>query len=131
MKINQFLGFLSLILLISCGGQSDPNDEIRALRRQFKLDFDYVISPPPRQEVTYEIKVQNLAGKLRLHDLTVLVEAIDMDQNVLWHRQHTLDISQVAHHASGSFSFKIRPDNTKDIFRIKLGLAPDHPGSEP
>lgn len=127
MRIEHIWRLTILMLLMACGAQVDPTDEIRNLRRQYQLDFDYIISPPPKQEVTYEIKVQNLAGTLKLQDLTVLVEAIDMDQHVLWHRQHTLDISQIAHHASGSFGFKVHPENTRDIFRIKLRLAPDDP----
>jgi len=127
MRISQACGFLAL--LIACGAQIDPNDEIRMFRQKFKLDFDYIVSPPPKEDVTYEIKVQNLAGNLRLHDLTVLVEAIDMDQNVLWNRQHTLDVSEIAHHASGSFGFKVHPDSPRDIFRIKVRLAPDDDGA--
>lgn len=118
----------AICMLISCG-KPDPYDEVRNYRRQYKLEYDFTVSDE-NQELGLEIRVQNLAGKLKLQDLTVDIEALDGEQRVIWSSRESLDVSAIGKLSTKSFEFFETLDNADRLEYLNVTLAPDGPDSD-
>lgn len=114
--------------LLACGSP-DPYDEVRTLRREYKLELDLTLSDTSK-EATYEIKVQNLSGKTDLQEITVLVELMDEDQQVFWTRKKEVDVTGLGSYASKSFQFIDPVEEPGKMAYFQVRLAPDDTNSD-
>lgn len=122
-----------LILLLAFLGGCDQGDraieEVKQYRRQFKISYDFLVDDKD-SSLVYEITVQNLAGNMRIQDLTLDVQAMDADQQIFWTRRITLDVAGIGHHSSKVFDYKNEIEGVEELEYLNIGLAPDGEGSE-
>ena len=126
--MKRLVVFTLLLLAVSCG-KPDPYDKVRALRREYKLELDLSVSNE-KNEATYEIKVQNLGSGAGLHEITVLVELLDRDQQVFWSQTKELDVNGLGSYATKSFPFVDAIEEPEKYEYDRVGLAPDGPDSK-
>lgn len=120
---------MSLIFIIACNSGPDPTDQVRAARRQYTLDSDFTVSDE-KQTLTYELIVTNNAGSNKLEELTIIVEAMDEDKNVIWSDQEELDVSGIGHYATEKFARKKEIEGIDKLAYFSFHLAPDDEDSD-
>ena len=121
--------FLFLLIILSTCSKPDPYDQVREVRRKYDLSID--LTTNQEQVASYEIKVQNNAGDRALQEITVLVQLMDGERNVLWSSRQELDISSLGHYASDSFTFKENVGEPADKYELyDVVLAPDDADSD-
>jgi len=101
-------------------------------RRGYHLDLDLAWSEVSGQ-VTYEVKVNNLSGGEKLHEITVDVTVMDSEKNSIWSERKTLDVAGLANYGSKSFSFKEDVPDPGAFGKFEyqaVTLAPDDPASD-
>ncbi len=130
MKRNRqaFILLICVAGLLACGGP-DPIDEVRSLRRQYKLDLDLTLSEVSK-EATYECKVQNLSGKTDLQEITVLIELMDYNKEIFWTKKKELDVTGLGNYATKSFQFVDPVKEPEKMAYFQIKLAPDDEGSD-
>ena len=116
-----------LFFLVACGAP-DPADEVRKLRRQYKLRIDLTVNS--QLEATYEIEVQNLSGGKNLQEITVWVRLLEDQEKALWYARKELDVSDVGNYATKKFSFKETIPGEAEAYQFfDVIPAPDDPDS--
>jgi hypothetical protein len=121
-----------LMGVLACVACSFPSKEdlVRESRRQYEVDLgdDFFINPET-QKLAYEIKVKNMAGDMKLQDLTLDVEVYSPDDKVLWTERVTLDVSAVTMNVTKVFPFRKAIEPGVEVGSATVTLAPDNPGS--
>ena len=126
--MKQFILFMTLTACVACSVPG-PVDEVRTLRRQYKLEGDFSLSNETGK-LSIEVKLQNLSSGDDLQDLTVIMELFDADQKVVWSKQETLDITGLASYANKSFDFGDTIENPEAVDAFSVRLAPDEKESD-
>ncbi len=117
------------VFFLACG-KPDPYDEVRSLRRQFKIEIDFTVNNE-KKEVVYEVKVQNLASAKKLKDLTVEAKAMDSGEQVYWSKRHELDVSGIGSYATETFQFReVVEVGVEQLEYFSVDLAPDDADSD-
>ncbi len=133
--MNKYIGLMAsgaIVLLIGlsgCGSGPDPADEVRTFRRQYQIEYDFTVSQL-KGELGLEIRVQNLAGTLKLHDLTVDIIAYDAEEVEFWRKRTSLDVSTIGHRSTKAFEFFEKIDHADTLDALSIILAPDHEGTD-
>jgi hypothetical protein len=127
--MKKLLLYSSLLAFLACS-QPDAFDEVRILRRNYKLELDIAVNS--FGEATYEIKAINQTGSSDLQDLTVFVRLIGEDEKtVLWQEKKELDLSGVKEYQTKDFSFKDQvPPEAVNYAYYDVILAPDDENSD-
>ncbi len=120
MKLLMLAGFIALTLL-SCG-KPDPVDQVRFYRQKYEIDTQWAHSAKTK-DLTFEISVQNKSGGKNLQELTLVVEAVAVNDKVLWQEQIEFDVSGVGNFATETKLYKRNVD-VEDIHDVKARLAP-------
>ena len=120
--------FACLLGIVACS-KPDPYDKVRILRRNFDLQLDITVDKD--NNISYEIKLQNLNSNADLQDLTVDVELLDEDQNVIWKKRKELDVTGLGSYSTKAFQYKDSgPEGAADWAYKNLRLAPDDENSD-
>lgn len=114
-----------LALSVACSSKPDPTEEVRINRRLYEITNYPFAASNETSVLTYEFMVQNQAGTLALHDLTVIAQGYDKDSNVIWKKTHTLDVSNLGKHATETFTFQETLENISELDAFQVVLAPD------
>lgn len=126
--MNRILAFTTLLMIVACS-QPDPHDQVRALRRNVKMDLDLAVNSGG--DATFEVNAQNLTGGMDLQDLTVIIRLLDGDQKVLWSTQKILDLSGVGNYGFKTLEFKESvPMEAVNYEFYDVIIAPDDEGSD-
>ncbi|MCB1044313.1 MAG: hypothetical protein KDC35_15330 [Acidobacteria bacterium] len=128
-KVLLLAATLAGIGLTTCSSANRKNDEVRTFRRQYKMETDFTVSNDSG-EMNIELKVQNQAGTLKLQDLTIDIAALDGQQKTIWSKRTTLDVTDIAHHASKTFTFKETLEHPEALEYLNVTLAPDDKDSD-
>lgn len=127
--MKYFLAACLLLTAVACS-KPDPNDKVRLLRRDFKIEPADFIVDPNTDEIKIDLPVQNLTGGKELLDLTILIEAFDAEGNVFWSKRETLDVSHVGNYSTEHYNFTFPVENANEkLDALNIRLAPDNDGS--
>jgi len=118
---------VSLLCSLACTFPS-KEDIVRENRWKYEITQDFVINDEEKT-LTLEIKVKNLAGTLKLQDLTVDLKGFSETDEVLWSKRMTLDVSDISEYSTKVFPFKETIENAPEIQKLLVIQAPDDPGS--
>lgn len=122
------LCFAAISVLLSCGNPS-PEDMVRKYRREYDITFDFIVGKT-NDEVTMSVEVQNKSGGKNLQDLTVIIKAFDQNENVMWEKMETLDVTGLGNYASKEIPVKETiPNASEQLGALDIVIAPDNPGS--
>ncbi len=125
----RFLSTVCLLLAYTACTFPSKEDLVRENRRKYEISQDFTIDDEART-LAYEIKIKNLAGKLKLQDLTVDITAYSETDEAIWSTRSTLDVSGIPEYSSKTFSFKEELERAPEIQKFLVALAPDDETSD-
>ena len=122
------IALILLTSLVSCGGPN-PEDVVRKMRREYKIDYDFTVSES--NEIRSEVKIQNLVGENGLQELTLDIEAYDAEGNMFWSDRFLYDLTGIAHYASGNQIVAYTVEGAAEkLDGLTIKIAPDNPESD-
>lgn len=104
-------------------------DYVRKYRSEYKIDFDFTVSEK-ENALTYEISLQNMSGGKNLQEVTLLVDAFDANDKVIWNKQLEFDVTGVGNYATETRQFRDEFEAAPQVAGLSVYLAPDDEGSD-
>lgn len=121
---------LPILFVLGCGSP-DPVDEVREARRNYKLSIDPTVSGES-YDISYEIDLQNLNSDAALRELTVDVQLLNENNDVIWNKRHELDTGGLGNYATKTYAFKdnVGQEVESQYASHRVVIAPDVEGDE-